>query len=86
MANLFTAPLVAWLGKLSYPRMFLVIGVLFAITVVVPDPIPFVDELLLGLTTIALANRKRNRGPRDGAAAGSKASARAPIDGEAHRH
>ncbi|MCD9028607.1 hypothetical protein LDO26_10355 [Luteimonas sp. BDR2-5] len=79
MANLFTAPLVAWLGKLSYPRMFVVIAVLFGITVLVPDPIPFVDELLLGLTTIALANRKKKQRGTAGD------PTRAPIDGEAHR-
>lgn len=33
-------------------------GVLFLLNVLVPDPIPFVDELLLGLVTLLLARRK----------------------------
>jgi len=32
-------------------------AVLFVIDLVIPDPLPFVDELLLGLATILLTRR-----------------------------
>lgn len=76
MPNPLSAPLVAWLSRLSYPRIFMVTAVLFGINLLVPDPLPFVDEILLGLATVVLAKRKRT--PGDGAP-------RPPIDGEARR-
>lgn len=78
MRHLLMGPLLAWLGRLSYPRLFMVTAGLFLLTLVVPDPLPLVDELLLGLGTILLAGRKRQRPPpaRD---------RRPPIDGQARR-
>lgn len=75
MRHLFLAPLLRWLGRLSHPKLFLVIGCLFLISVVVPDPIPLVDELLLGLGTVLLARRKQP----------DTDAARAPIEGQARR-
>lgn len=62
MRHFFLAPLLGWLGRLSFPRLFLVTAALFGITLVVPDPLPFVDELLLGLGTLLLANWKNRKG------------------------
>ena len=58
MANPLLAPVLGFLGKLSYPRLFTLSAILFAIDLVVPDFIPFADELLLGLGTLLLANWK----------------------------
>lgn len=64
MRNPLLSPVLRWFGRLSYPRLFALTAGLFALTVVVPDPIPFVDELLLGLGTLLLASRKqRGQGP-----------------------
>jgi len=63
MANLLLAPLLRWIGRLSYPRLFLVTAVLFALDVLIPDFIPFADELLLGLGTLLLANWKKRGTP-----------------------
>ena len=52
MRHLLMGPLLAWLGRLSYPRLFMVTAGLFLLTLVVPDPLPLVDELLLGLGTL----------------------------------
>lgn len=60
MRHVLLVPLMRWLGRLSYPRLFVVTASLFLLTVVVPDPIPLVDELLLGLGTLLLARRKRD--------------------------
>ncbi len=70
-------PMLRWLGRLSYPRLFAVTAALFALTLVVPDPIPLVDELLLGLGTLLLARVKRNDAPAS--------DGRPPIDGQARR-
>lgn len=59
MPNPLLAPLLRWVGRLSYPRLFLVTAVLFVLDVIVPDFIPFADELLLGLGTLLLANWKK---------------------------
>jgi len=64
MPNPLLAPLLRWVGRLSYPRLFLVTAVLFGVDVLVPDIIPFADELLLGLGTLLLANWKK-RGASD---------------------
>jgi hypothetical protein len=64
MPHPLLAPLLRWVGRLSYPRLFLVTAVLFVVDVIVPDFIPLADELLLGLGTLLLANWKK-RGARD---------------------
>ena len=63
MANPLLAPLLRWVERLSSPRLFLVTAVLFVVDVIIPDLIPFADELLLGLGTLLLANWKK-RGAR----------------------
>ncbi|MCE7031523.1 hypothetical protein LY625_02610 [Lysobacter sp. GX 14042] len=63
MANPLLLPLLAWARRLKYPTLFKVTAALFALSVLIPDPIPMVDEILLGLATLALANWK-NRNAR----------------------
>jgi hypothetical protein len=46
---------------LRYPQLFLLTAALFAVDLVVPDMIPFVDELLLGMLTLLLARIKDRR-------------------------
>ena len=78
MANPLLAPLLGFFGKLSYPRLFALTAALFAVDVVIPDFVPFADELLLGLGTLLLANWKdRNKSMDDGR--------NPPIDGSATR-
>lgn len=47
--------LVAMVGRLRHPWILAITGALFLIDLVVPDLIPFIDEILLGLATILLA-------------------------------
>ncbi len=77
MASPLLAPLLGFLGKLSYPRLFALTAALFVIDLVVPDFVPLADELLLGLGTLLLANWKRRKIP--------EATGKPPIDGEARR-
>lgn len=65
MPNLLIAPLLRWLGRLSFPRLFLLSAVLFVLDLLVPDVIPFADELLLGLGTLLLARWKKPASGKD---------------------
>ena len=65
MANPLLAPVMRWLSRLSFPRLFLLSAALFLVDLVVPDVIPLADEILLGLGTLLLANWKQ-RGKKAG--------------------
>ena len=65
MPNPLLAPVLGWFGKLSYPRLFVATAALFVADMLIPDFIPFADELLLGLGTLLLANWKRVKPRRD---------------------
>ena len=48
-----------------FPTLFWITAALFALDLFVPDLIPMVDEILLGLGTLLLASWKRERAPED---------------------
>lgn len=55
---------------LRYPTLFKIVAALFVLDLVVPDLIPFYDEILLALGTLllgSLRNRARRPGPPDAA-------------------
>jgi hypothetical protein len=47
---------VARLARLRFPTLFVATALLFVVDLIVPDAIPLVDELLLGLGTALLAS------------------------------
>ena len=53
--------LLGWARKRRFPTLLLITGSIFALDVVVPDFIPFADELLLGLATLILSRWKDRR-------------------------
>jgi hypothetical protein len=53
------APLLAFLSRLRYRSLFLIAAVLLALDLVIPDAIPFADEVLLGIATIVLARLRK---------------------------
>lgn len=64
--NTVVAAILAWAGGLRFPVLLGVTAALFAVDLVTPDPIPLVDEALLGLTAVLLASwRKRREEARD---------------------
>jgi hypothetical protein len=63
MANPLLAPVLGFLGRLSYPRLFVITAALFVIDLIVPDFIPLADEILLGLGSLLLANFKKRKTP-----------------------
>jgi hypothetical protein len=47
---------------MRFPTLFLIVGGLFLVNVVVPDLIPFYDEILMAMLTVLIASvRKRGR-------------------------
>ena len=63
MPNPVLLPLLDWARKLRYPTLFKITAALFVVTLFLPDPVPFVDEILFGLGTLLLANWKNRNGP-----------------------
>ena len=61
MATPLLLPMLNWARKLRYQTLFKITAALFAITLLIPDPIPLVDEILLGLGTLLLANWKNRK-------------------------
>ncbi len=53
--------LLAFGGRLRFPLLFSITAVLFVIDLVVPDVVPFVDEVLLGLGALLLSRWKQDR-------------------------
>ncbi len=57
------------LPRMRYPYLFLILGGLFLVDLVVPDPIPLVDEILLAVLTFIAATfstrREEDPEPRD---------------------
>ena len=60
------------LARLRFPKLFVLTAVLFVADLFVPDVIPFVDELLLGMGTMLLGSLRRSmrRGGQDQAGGG----------------
>ena len=58
-------------GRLRYPQLFFAALALFLVDLVIPDMIPFVDEILFGVLTVILgslrpdgAGEEADEGPR----------------------
>lgn len=61
--SLITGPLQSFLGRLRFPVLFCIAAFAFVLDTVVPDLIPFADEILLGLGAALLAAWKKRRVP-----------------------
>jgi hypothetical protein len=59
--SVILAAIMERMGKLRFPTLFTVLAVVFVIDLLIPDFIPFVDELLLGLATLIVASLTRPR-------------------------
>jgi hypothetical protein len=65
MANPIIGVLLGRLRNLRFPTLAILVGALFLADLVIPDVIPLVDELLLGLLTLLFASWKRSRTPAE---------------------
>jgi hypothetical protein len=52
-------------GRLRFPVLFLLTATLFVANLFVPDPLPFLDEILLGLVTLLIGSWKGRKGGDD---------------------
>lgn len=71
----------AWLARLRFPVLFVLVLVLFLVDLVVPDALPFVDEILLGLLVAILGrwrSRRAERGEADAQARAERGASRRP--------
>ena len=48
-----------WAGRLRFKQLFLLLVALFLIDFVIPDPIPLLDEALLGILTLVVGSFKK---------------------------
>lgn len=77
MPHPLIAPLAAFLGRLRFPVLFALTVALALLSWLLPDPLPFLDEIVTALTVVLLANwRKPKAGPANTARI---------IEGEARR-
>ena len=53
--------ILSYADKLKYKNLFLMTLFLFIVDFIVPDMIPMIDEIILGLLAIILANWKKER-------------------------
>jgi hypothetical protein len=61
MANPITRRLLGFAGRLRFPQLFIVTAALFLLDIITPDPIPFMDEILLGLGTLLLGSLRKRK-------------------------
>lgn len=61
MVKLLVTRFLAYAAKLRFPTLFKLTAILFAVNLLVPDFVPFIDEILLGLGTALLASWKARR-------------------------
>lgn len=48
-------------ARLRMPRLLLVLAVLFLLNLAIPDPIPWIDEIMLGIATLIVGSLKRSQ-------------------------
>jgi hypothetical protein len=69
---------LSYAGELRFPKLLMLTLAIFAVDLVIPDFVPFVDEILLGLFAALLATLKKSR--RASAPAGAPGPADAVPD------
>ncbi len=52
---------LAFANRLKFGKLFMIIVGLFFVDLLIPDFIPLIDEIILGLMAIILANLKKER-------------------------
>ncbi|MGB5210600.1 MAG: DUF6116 family protein [Gammaproteobacteria bacterium] len=50
-----------WATRLRFPYLFVLTALLFVLNLILPDPFPFADELLMGLIAVLLGSLRKKR-------------------------
>ena len=58
---MIAGPLRRWAAGLRFPWLLALTATVFGLDLLLPDLLPFVDEILLGLATLLLAAWRRRR-------------------------
>lgn len=66
--------LTGYASRLKFPKLLAVTAALFIIDVLLPDIVPFADEILLGLLTAVLASLRERRQDKPDGEKGSSAT------------
>ena len=53
--------LLAFASRLRFPQLFLLTAAVFFLDLIIPDVIPFADEVLLGLVTTMLGSIRKKQ-------------------------
>jgi len=61
-----------FLERRRFPTLMMLGGLLFIVNLLIPDPIPFVDEILLLIATIAIGTVGSKKEPPEDAAQNRK--------------
>ena len=61
--------LLRFASGLRFPVLFGLTALIFLVDLAIPDVIPFIDEILLGLATLILASWRDRKSTNDGQAA-----------------
>ncbi len=59
--NSLILALQRFVGRLRSSQLLLLVGSLFVVDLFIPDPIPFVDEIILGIMTVLIARWQSRR-------------------------
>jgi hypothetical protein len=51
--------LIQYASRLRFPKLLALAALVFAVDLILPDVIPFADEILLGLITLLLGTLKK---------------------------
>lgn len=65
LRNPIVAALARFAGRLRFPQLFALSAVLLLLDLLIPDLIPFADEILLALLTLLLGSWRKQRGGTD---------------------
>ena len=49
------------ISRLRYPQLFVLLAALLLVDLVVPDPLPYIDEMVLAILTVLVGGWKRRR-------------------------
>lgn len=64
-SNPLSGLLQRFASRLRFPQLFFLTAGLFLLDLLIPDLVPFVDEVLLGLLTLLLGNLRGEQGDEE---------------------
>ena len=62
MSHPLVGPALGFASRLKHPTLFKITVALFVLNLIIPDLLPFIDEILMGLTALLLANWRKPTG------------------------